>query len=144
MEARYIEPGLLIKKVKKNYTIILGGIRAFHFWKHDFELWIGGFGLDSGHVPTSWGWFWVHVRKFCPCEASEQKMGQKPKAKRNETELSFLHYSICLDELIILEISNVKIGWEMAELCRFKVGTKVASWPIWGWKLAILAIFFEI
>ena len=32
----------------------------------------------------------------------------------------------------------------MAELCPFKVGAKVASWPILGWKLAILAIFFEI
>ena len=45
----------------------------------------------------------------CPCEASDQKMGQKPKAKRNEIELSFLHHSIRLDELINLVVSNVKI-----------------------------------
>ena len=32
----------------------------------------------------------------------------------------------------------------MAELCPLKVGAKVASWPIFGYKLAILAIFFEI
>ena len=30
----------------------------------------------------------------------------------------------------------------MAELCPFKVGAKVASWPILGRKLAILATFF--
>ena len=33
---------------------------------------------------------------------------------------------------------------KMAELCPFKVATKVASWPNLGWKLAIVATFLEL
>ena len=32
------------------------GLQAFHFWKHDFELWVGGDGL------TTWGWFLFNAR----------------------------------------------------------------------------------
>ena len=46
----------------------------------------------------------------CSCEASEQKVGQNPKAKQNEIELSCLHYLISLGKLFILVMSNVKIG----------------------------------
>ena len=59
-------------------------------------------------------------------------MGQKPKTKKNEIELSCLHHSILLDKLIILMWSNVKIGSKMAELCPLIVGAQVASWPIFG------------
>ena len=38
------------------------------------------------------------------------KMGRNSKARRNDIELSILHHSIRLDELIILMCSNVKIG----------------------------------
>ena len=48
--------------------------------------------------------------KKCPSEASEQKTGQKPRTEQNEIELSCLHHSIRLDELIILMWSDVKIG----------------------------------
>ena len=59
-------------------------------------------------------------------------MGQKLKTKRTAIELSFLNHSIRLYELIILMLSDVKIGYKMGELCPFKVGAKVASWPIFG------------
>ena len=38
-------------------------------------------------------------------EASEQKLGQKPKSELKEIELSYCHHSICL-----LKKSNYKIG----------------------------------
>ena len=71
-------------------------------------------------------------------------MGQKPKNKSYEIELSVLNHLIRPDELIILVWSDVKIGYEMTELCPFKAGAKVASWPISGRKLAFLATVFEI
>ena len=40
--------------------------------------------------------------QYCPCESPEHKMGQKPKTKKNQIELSSLHLPICLYELIIL------------------------------------------
>ena len=47
----------------------------------------------------------------CPCEASEQKWGQKTNIyKSKEIELSFLFHSIRLNELVILVCSFVKIG----------------------------------
>ena len=27
-------------------SILRGGVQAFQFWKHDFDLWVGGDGLD--------------------------------------------------------------------------------------------------
>ena len=35
-------------------------------------------------------------RSALPCEASEQKLGQKPKSEIKEIELSFCHHSIFL------------------------------------------------
>ena len=39
--------------------------------------------------------FGPYVQK-CPCEASEQKLGQKPKSELTGIELSYCHHSICL------------------------------------------------
>ena len=51
------------------------------------------------------------MRPLLPmCEALEQKRRKKHKPERKELGLSYLHNSICLDELIILVWSNVKIG----------------------------------
>ena len=47
--------------------------------------------------------------QYCPCEASEQKLGQKPKSKVKEIELSYCHHSSCLFKNKHLE-KNVKIG----------------------------------
>ena len=34
--------------------------------------------------------------QYCPCEASEQKLGQKPESELKVTELNNCHHSICL------------------------------------------------
>ena len=41
--------------------------------------------------------------KYCPCEASGLKLGQKPKSELEEIELSYCHHSICLYKTSILE-----------------------------------------
>ena len=48
--------------------------------------------------------------QYCPCEALEQNMGQKLKTLKDQIELSYWHYSIRLEELIIFIWSDVKIG----------------------------------
>ena len=61
---------------------------AYHFGKNDFELGIGGGGQKtSRNIEGSFG----SIR-----EASEQKLGQKPKSELKEIELSYCHHSICL------------------------------------------------
>ena len=39
--------------------------------------------------------------QYCPCEASEQKLGQKPKFELKEIEISYFHHSICLQNTSI-------------------------------------------
>ena len=39
----------------------------------------------------------------CPCEASEQKLGQEPKPELTGIELSYCHHSICLRNKSILK-----------------------------------------
>ena len=34
--------------------------------------------------------------QYCPCEASEQKLGQKPESELKAIEISYCHNSICL------------------------------------------------
>ena len=46
----------------------------------------------------------------CPCEASEQKLGQIPNSELREIELSYCHHSICLLKTEHLEKNNIKIG----------------------------------
>ena len=36
--------------------------------------------------------------QYCPCEASEQKLGQKPKSEIKEIELSYCHQSSILEK----------------------------------------------
>ena len=108
---------------------LIKGVQAFHFWKHDFKLCLGMYPQLEGGFGS--------MRAILPMWGLRANNGLKPKTKRNEVELSFLHRSIRLHDLIILVWSDVKIGYKMAELCPFKVGAKVASWSIFGWKLAI-------
>ena len=77
------------------------------------------------------------------CEASEQKMVQKPTAKRKELKLSFLHYSICLDELIILVVRMLKSD-KNGRVMPIQSWGKMAFWPILGRQLVILDMYFEI
>ena len=49
-----------------------------------------------GHVPTYLRVVLSQYVQYCPCEASEQKLGQKPNSEQKEIELSYFHHSICL------------------------------------------------
>ena len=70
-----------------------GGVEAFHFGKNDFELGVGRDGQDtSGILKVVLGQY----VQYCPCEASEQKLGQKPESELKVIELSYCHHSICL------------------------------------------------
>ena len=62
---------------------IKGGVQALNFWKHHFELWVWGDGLDM--YPKLEGGF-ESMRAMLPI--SEQKMDHKLAAKRNEIELN--------------------------------------------------------
>ena len=74
----YVYPQGQIAKILLHFK---EGVQAFNFWKHDFELWVGGGGLDM--------------------YPQQLKGDVGSKAKRKEIRLSVLHRSICLDELII-------------------------------------------
>ena len=68
--------------------------------KNDFELGIGGEGRDtSQHFEGSFG----SICAILPCEASEQKLGQKPKPELKEIKLSYCNYSICLNEHLLFK-----------------------------------------
>ena len=82
--------------------------------------------------------------QHCPCEASEQKWGQKTNIWNKEIELRYLFHSIRLIELVILVCSFVKIWWKMAKLWPWEARAPKWRWPILGHKMAILATFFEI
>ena len=80
--------------------------------------------------------------KHCPCEASEQKWGQKTNIWNKEIELRIWFHSIRLNELVILVCSFVKIWWKMAKLWPWEARAPKWRWPILGHKMAILATFF--
>ena len=62
-----------------------GGVQASHFGKKDFELGVGGEGQDTfRHFEGSFGSI-LAILPMCSCEASEQKLGQKPKSELKET-----------------------------------------------------------
>ena len=70
-----------------------GGVQAFHFGKNDFELGVGGEGQDtSRNLRVVLGPY----MQYCPCEVSEQKLGQKPESELNVIELSYCHHLIRL------------------------------------------------
>ena len=82
--------------------------------------------------------------QHCPCEASEQKWGQKTNIWNKEIELSIVFHSIRLNELVILVCSFVKIWWKMAKLWPWEARAPKWRWPILGHKMAILATFFGV
>ena len=55
-----------------------GGVQAFNFGKYDFEILVEREGQDTS----------LHLKgpcaQCCPCEASEQKWGQKSKSTPKE------------------------------------------------------------
>ena len=70
-----------------------GAFQAFHFGKNDFELGVGGDCQDT--LRNFEGILGPYVQ-YCPCEVSEQKLGQKPESEIKVKELSNCHNSICL------------------------------------------------
>ena len=53
-----------------------GGFQAFQVWKHNFDLWVRDDGMDmKQQLEVVLG----PCAQHCPCEASEQKIGQKLK-----------------------------------------------------------------
>ena len=71
-------------------------------------------------------------------------MGHKTKISKAKIELRFLTTIDlpCRDHHFGMVERQNRI--KIIELCQFKVGAKVASWPIMGQQFAILATFFEI
>ena len=57
--------------------------------------------------------------QYCPCEALEQKLVQKPESELKVIELSYCHHSIFpfFFKKQAFEIKNVKIGRKMTKLC---------------------------
>ena len=47
--------------------------------------------------------------QYCPCEASEQKLKQKPEYGLKDLELSYCHHSIFLQKTSILEERTSKL-----------------------------------
>ena len=62
------------------------GVQAYHFGKNDFEL---GVGVKARTPPNILRVVLGPYVQYCPCEASEQKLGQKPKSELKEIELSY-------------------------------------------------------
>ena len=76
-----------------SFTNTIKGGSGFSLWKKDFELGVEGKGQGtSRNFEVVLG---PYVQ-YCPCEALEQKLGQKSKSEINEIELSYCHQSICL------------------------------------------------
>ena len=91
------------------------GVQAFHSDKNDFELGNEGDSQDmSRHFEGPY-------LQYCPCEASEQKLGKKPESELKVIDLSYCHYSICLLKTSIMKKNNIKIGRKMTKLCPFNV-----------------------
>ena len=63
--------------------------------KKDFELGVGGEGQTHPEILKVVLGPYV---QYCPFEASEQKLEQKPKSVLKEKELSYFHHSICLQK----------------------------------------------
>ena len=72
-----------------------GGVQAYHFGKKDFELGVGGKARTRPEILRGVSGSYVHN---CPCEASEQKLEQKPKSGLKEIELSNCHHSNCFQK----------------------------------------------
>ena len=77
-------------------AFIFKGGSGLSTWKTRF--WDMGWGARPGHVPTFWGWFWVHARNTAHVRPRSKKWVQKPKSKLKEIELSYCHHSIRLEK----------------------------------------------
>ena len=112
-----------------------GGFRPFNFENTILSY---GLGVMTHNLRVALG----TCAPYCPCEASEQKYWSKIE-----------NLKICDRAKLLIPFDSSRradhfgvVGCQnrikMSELCQLKVGAKVVSWPIFGWKLVILAIFF--
>ena len=62
-----------------------GGGSSLSTWKTQFcDMGCGGW---PGHVPTFWGWFWVHARNVAHMRPRGKNEVQKPTPKLKDIEL---------------------------------------------------------
>ena len=79
--------------------------------------------------------------QYCPCEASEQKLGQKPESELKVIELSYCHHSIRLKKKAFRKkecrnwTKNDQVVPNLMFLCQSGI------WPILCQLMAILAKF---
>ena len=88
-------------------SCILRGVQAFHFGKNEFELGIGG---GARTRPDILKVFLGQYVQYCPCEVSEQKLGQKPESELKVIKLSYCHHSICLKKQAFLKSIRPKLA----------------------------------
>ena len=79
---------------------IIRGRSGLSLWKTNFEL--EGSGEGQGTYRHFKGGLGPFVQ-YCPCEASEQKMGQEQKSELKEIELSYYHQLIITSKLVTRE-----------------------------------------
>ena len=90
------------------YFFIQGGwSRPFNFESMIFTYWLG---VMAWTCINNLGVVLGPCAQYCPYEYLEKKIGQKPKTFKNKVEISCLHHSIYLTELIILMWSDVKLS----------------------------------
>ena len=92
--------------------ILKGEGQAFYFWNNNFELWVGV--MAWTYVPTTWGWFLVHVRNTAHAMPIRAKNGSKKlkvvmsKSKKNSSvmpiqswgksdDLAYLNFGMKID-----------------------------------------------
>ena len=61
----------------------------------NFEIWVDG---KARTCPDIFMMVLGPCAQYCPCEASEQKLGQKPKSTPKEIKPWTCHHSICLEK----------------------------------------------
>ena len=59
--------------------------------------------------------------QYCPCEASEQKLGQKPETELRVIEFSYCHHSICLKKTSIRKKIMSKLDEKLPSYAQFNV-----------------------
>ena len=81
--------------------------------------------------------------QYCPCEASEQKLEQKPISGLKEIELSYCHYSICLQKTSVSK--KERQNWHLAYFVPINGRFGQMFWDInFKFVLPIIYINFDI
>ena len=65
-----------IRSGRSMLSLILRGVQAFQIWKQNFDPWVG---VMAWTCTNNFRVVLGPCAQYCPSEASEQRMGQKPK-----------------------------------------------------------------